>query len=889
MKLNVGLSKKGSAFLLPLFVIICALLFVLIRSEQGHRRASTQSQYFVTVQQLGELSSDYLHEIHSDIRYLAAELSLLSLQNNQLTSDEFDRAVNQKFALFVINKPRYSQIRILNIWGKETHRVNYKNKRVEVVTASNLQNKNDRYYFTAAQSLQVGEVYQSPLDLNIERGVITKPIEPTIRFATPIHNFDKGELSYLVINFNANQLLNLLSDRLSALHAPFYLINNRGYPILSHDPTLTWGFMYDKDELSLKSSHPSLFTQARLSTTPTVVEIASGKSFVVSPFCGSTSCQRVQQGAVADASNNVAMISDARDMPWYFIVDLDSDNVLQPWWINHWGYFFIALLVALAWLGLSITKRLTSTINDLICHQSELADANLRFDKILQTVPFGVVIVNNLGVIEELNKAIEDIFEISRIDLHGQPIEKLITGIDVYSHSQHVRDFFKCPRALNPTKDKPYVITTKVSQNQRLLDVNIDFFKLNKRTFALTLIQDVTVQTKLQDNLKQAQKMEALGTLTDGIAHDFNNLLGIISGNLQLLEMREDNDPRTLEKLNSLRKATQNASDLTQKLLGISRKKVMNLTVIDLNQFAHDAQTLLSQAIPPHIKFHFYQTTDLPSVVSDENELLNALINLVINARDAMPEGGDVFVSFDQAYLDRAYLTQHDASLEEGCYAVIAISDSGSGIPPEIIDHIFEPFFTTKAQGRGTGLGLATIYGLVKQLKGHIRVYSEANTGTTFRVYLPATSAAPLNQQLPKDFSEDISFAQRYLADKEALVVDDEKDLAVIAVAFLRKIGMRCDTAYSAEQAIAALETKSYTLLVSDIVMPGEHDGLYLYRELPHLAPATAMVLTSGFSAELIKKQYRASDNFYFVMKPYAYHDLITTCARAVKGKEKVV
>lgn len=872
MKQLIKHGNKSLLFLAPLFLIIFALLFVVMKMDRNHKFNQQKTQYLNLSTQIQDVVHDHILEIHKDLTFLAAEISL---SKQQLNPTEFDHTILQKFELFVSNKHRYAQIRLLDLSGQETHRVNFKDDQAQVVMAKNLQNKSSRYYFKEAQKLVYGKVYQSPLDLNVERGEVVLPIEPTIRFATPVKDANNQIFAYLFINYNAENMLKPMLDRLQKVNTHFYFVNKDGYPIISSNPALNWGFMFNKPETNLQAQLPQLYQALTQSPKHSTLVSVAGHDYVVKNFCGLKKCQTNSQNQFTNM--------DANDMPWRIIIDLDGYFNNSPWWLNNWAYFILFLLVVLAILGINVTSRLVSSVDKLQNQELELKDSNTRFQQILESVPEGMVVVNDQGLIEEANYFTEELFEINRLDLIGKPIEYLINGLHAADHHKKVIDFFDAPRKLNPTKEKPYPVTTFKSKSIRLIDVKLDFFEFKNHFFALVMIQDVTEQHRLQENLKQSQKLEALGNLTGGIAHDFNNMLGIISGNIQLLEMQEAQNPKALEKLGKLRKATKSASDLTQKLLSISRKKAMSIEPLDLTNFAQDIHELLQRIVKLDTTLHFSSESCLPVINSDENELTNAIINLVVNARDAMPSGGDIFVHFKSVYLGPEYVQQHDENMKPGDYAFIGVSDTGHGIPAEILDKIFEPFFTTKPQGKGTGLGLAMIYGFVKQSKGHIKVYSEVGRGTSIHIYLPVA------EENNKKIVQRNSLAETdttLVKGKRALVVDDEKELAEVAASFLLNAEMECDIVFSGEQALEAIKNKHYDIVVSDIVMPGKYDGLALLHQMPQISPNTAIVLTSGFSEELIKKQYLSQEDFFFVMKPYKYEEIIAVTSLAIQAKE---
>jgi len=300
---------------------------------------------------------------------------------------------------------------------------------------------------------------------------------------------------------------------------------------------------------------------------------------------------------------------------------------------------------------------------------------------------------------------------------------------------------------------------------------------------AVVTFLDITERKLAEESLRRAQKMDAVGQLTGGIAHDFNNILSIILGNIHLLQANETLPVRDQERLHTIEKSAQRAADLTKQLLAFSRRKSATEEAVNLNRIIAEMHALLERSITPEVQLEQYLAEDLWNTRIDSGDFGDVLLNLIINARDAMPSGGQLIVETSNVELDQLYCAKNPEA-QPGEYVQIAVSDTGTGVPSQLLDRIFEPFFTTKPQGKGTGLGLAMVFGFVQRSKGHIKVYSEDQIGTTFRLYLPRTEDQEAS--LPHHNENATSLPKGH---ETVLVVDDEADLLALAAESLTSLG----------------------------------------------------------------------------------------------------
>ena len=383
-------------------------------------------------------------------------------------------------------------------------------------------------------------------------------------------------------------------------------------------------------------------------------------------------------------------------------------------------------------------------------------------------------------------------------------------------------------------------------------------------THFVGIMQDVTQQHRLQEQLLQAQKMEAVGRLAGGVAHDFNNILTAVLGYSELLLQRSAPSDPLHHHAEEIRKSAERAASLTQQLLAFSRRQPVQLRVLNLNELTADMNKMLRRLVGENIRMVTVCSPDLGHVRADAGQLQQIIVNLVLNARDAMPDGGTLTLQTSNVQIDEAYVRSHsDATV--GDYVMLAISDTGVGMTAEVKGHLFEPFFTTKGIGGGTGLGLAMCYGIIKQSGGHINVYSEPGQGTALRIYLPRVTdmVEPAPRRGPQ--------AEIPRGTETILVVEDEPAVRGLAVLVLRELGYRVIEATNGEEALQLTEVSNQQpihLLVTDVVMP-RMGGPHLAEGLASHHPETKVLFISGYPDETIAQRGTVLSSIAFLPKPF--------------------
>jgi signal transduction histidine kinase/CheY-like chemotaxis protein len=393
---------------------------------------------------------------------------------------------------------------------------------------------------------------------------------------------------------------------------------------------------------------------------------------------------------------------------------------------------------------------------------------------------------------------------------------------------------------------------------------------------AVVIYRDVTDAIETERQLRQSQKMDAIGQLTGGVAHDFNNILTVITGTIDILARAVAGDPALSAIAGMIDQAADRGAELTSRLLAFSRRQPLQPRETDVNGLIVETTKLLRPSLGEQVEIESVLQEDAWAALIDRSELGTALINLAINARDAMPGGGKLTFRSANVVIEESYVRMNDG-VSAGSYVVIAVSDTGSGIPAALHDKVFEPFFTTKEIGKGTGLGLSMVYGFVKQSGGHIKIYSEEGVGTTVRLYLPRANksvdqvkqAEPL--RLPQGSSETV------------LVVEDDALVRSYVVAQLHSLGyLTLEATNAAEALTVAGGAAQIDLVLSDIVMPGGMNGRQLADELAKRWPTLKVLFTSGYAEDVIMHHGRLDPGVHLLSKPYRKSDLARMVRAAI-------
>jgi len=507
---------------------------------------------------------------------------------------------------------------------------------------------------------------------------------------------------------------------------------------------------------------------------------------------------------------------------------------------------------------------------------TEMGQAKLQ--SILETAPEAIITINEKGIVDSFSASAEKLFGYDSSEVIGRNVKMLMPTPHREQHDQYLNRYLT-------TGEKRIIGIGRVVEGKRKdgstfpMELAVgEVVTGGARTFT-GFIRDLTARRRMEQELVQAQKMEAIGQLTGGIAHDFNNLLTVIIGNLEMLEARVASDERAANWIKEAFETAQLGAELTGRLLAFARRQPLNPRIVDVAALIAQATELLRRTLGERVEIRCVTGEKLYRTLVDPGQLENAIINLGINARDAMPEGGILTIEASNADVDADYaLMQSD--MRQGRYVVLSVTDNGLGMSPEVLERAFEPFFTTKAVGAGTGLGLSMVYGFVKQSGGHVQIYSEVGKGTTIRIYLPRTADAEETTVAPS-----VSSMSAYAAKGETvLVAEDDERVRRVTVARLNNLGYRVVEAENGPSALAALDAMNgkVDLLFTDIVMPGM-SGSDLAVEVRRRIPGLKVILTSGYAQpDVLRRGMAESTNW--LRKPHTALELARTLRETLDG-----
>ena len=478
---------------------------------------------------------------------------------------------------------------------------------------------------------------------------------------------------------------------------------------------------------------------------------------------------------------------------------------------------------------------LTKQNKELVARKEQVSTLSMATEQ----SPVSILICSQDNIIEYTNPQFEKTSGFTNDEVVGRCIEFLFQSSEK-DHEQY--DVLK--QTISSGEKWFGEITPSTKDNEKYsIRMSVSPITLDDGTVShnIYVAEDITELKRNELILRNSQKMDAVGQLTGGIAHDFNNLLGIIMGNLELLQMDLSNEPKLLDRIEQALAGTARGAQLTRKLLNFSRQDNYVKELIQINPFIENIYELISKSVTASIQVETHLADDLWPVEIDQGELEDAILNLSLNARDAMPNGGLLIIETSNRHVDKNYVRQHP-SVSIGDYVRVSISDNGIGMNEEVAKKIYDPFFTTKEFGKGSGLGLSMVFGFVQRSGGHIQLYSEEGKGTSFSIYLPRAK----NKTYKVKTEELVELPQ---GNETVLIVDDEKTLTDTARVYLERLGYQTHLANSGEEALEILsEIDGIDLVFSDVVMPGI-DGFELAESVLRKWPGIKILLTSGFSA----------------------------------------
>jgi PAS domain S-box-containing protein len=499
--------------------------------------------------------------------------------------------------------------------------------------------------------------------------------------------------------------------------------------------------------------------------------------------------------------------------------------------------------------------------------QKSLEGQASKLTALLESAVDAIITIDARGLIENVNPAAEKLFQYEQAEFIGQNVRFLMPEPYRAEHDGYIRNYIE-------TGVRKIIGIGREVMGQRQdgstfpMHLAVSRFEVQGETFFTGIIHDMSDRKHAEQALQQAQKMEAIGQLTGGIAHDFNNLLSVIIGNLELLEPRiASEDDR--EFLRDAQEAADLGAKLTARLLAFARRSILEPEIVDLNQMVLGLTDMLRRTLEENVDLSTVLTGELWRTKSDPAQIESAIINLAINARDAMPDGGRLILETRNAEYSELDIA-HEAGMKPGQYVQLSVTDTGTGMPPEVRERALEPFFTTKEAGQGTGLGLPMVYGFARQSGGDVTIYSEDGIGTTVNIYLPRSlDGADVPQAVPSTTDKHAGQGERIL------VVEDDSRVRLLTVRRLNSLGYDVVEASNGPEALEIFQgDDAIDLVFSDLVMPGGLSGHQLCMRIRQLRSGVKTLLTSGYAEELVQGEMPEGQHIRVLRKPYRTADL---------------
>lgn len=919
---------KATLFIfMPLYILTCAILWIFFRLEVASNRNTRQIQAYHTV-------NLQKHRIANDFNLIVADL-LFFANYSQLAAMLKDYPVNKQrltsdLALFSRGAKIYDQVRIISADGKESIRINFApGTGPVIVKEKDLQFKKDRYYFMDTYRLQKGEIFVSPLDLNIEHGEVERPLKPMIRFGTTIFDKDGRKQGIIIFNYLAANLIRDLEELMGASHGQCIMLNSEGYWLIHKSrPKLEWGFMFDTGRnMTMKTEQPQIWQEITAQDT--------GQFSCKKGLYTFTTIYPLLEGwksstGAGQAFEPSVTTKEAKEYFWKIVLYLPQDILtagpdrIQTRYTSFSVLAFIILAV-IAFLFARAKLAEKQAVEEL--HRShanlentvkerteELVKTHRTFESLVESTVghFGQDFFDNLvsklcsilgcqcAIIGRITES--DSVNVLAMMLDGGPVKDF--SYDLYGtpcdnvsqkgfchYPDGLCDLFPEDVMLAEINAVGYVgvpvvdgtgkaigILCAISRSRLELppEAESTMSVLAARAAAeIERMQKEQESRELAQKLQQSQKLEAIGTLAGGIAHDFNNILSAIIGHTQLSMQDAPHDSDLAQSLENILQAGFRAKGLVQQILAFSRQTQVEKKPFNPQPVIKEALKMLRSSIPTTIEIEDNLSADCGNINADPMQLHQIMLNLGTNAFHAMEaEGGVLRVGLRIADSVPPELKEQE-STEEQVFIELTCSDTGHGIDAGNIDKIFDPFFTTKAKGKGTGMGLATTYGIVKDCDGIITVDSKPGKGTAFTIYLPQTKleAAP----------ETADDAMPLGANERILFIDDEKVLVHIGRKMLERLGYRVTAMQDSIEALKVFQEQpdAFDLVISDQTMPGM-TGVTLAQKMLQIRPDIPIILSTGFSPLVDEEEAKAMGVKEFMPKPFSMGDIAKLIRKAL-------
>lgn len=511
---------------------------------------------------------------------------------------------------------------------------------------------------------------------------------------------------------------------------------------------------------------------------------------------------------------------------------------------------------------------------DQVNARRALRESEKQFRSLVESAADAILITNERGELLLANKQAERIFLLSRAQLMKSNLQDLLPQLDI--DSIPVPNPKKLPLSNDKVNEQKLISMLALDSEGNSIPVEaaVSAIETESGITNTCIIRDVSDRVKLEAQLRESQKMDAIGKLTGGMAHDFNNLLGVIMGNIDLALRKLEQDSPILKRLETAKKAGARGAELTQRMLAVARRQPLMPKPNSIKAIVEELGDMLPRTLGPDIEMSYDIKSDMPHVLVDRSGLENVILNLAINSAHAMPDGGKFSISSKVLHLTQANPIVEHETMSPGLYVQTSLTDTGTGMTQETLSRAFEPFFSTKERDKGTGLGLAMVYGFAKQSGGSVQISSEVGKGTTIDIFLPAT------QELRKETQQrarPTSIGLHNEAPGKVLIVDDECDLLEVTSSYMEELGFNVISASDGNLALKLLERNpDIEFLLTDIVMPGGINGVSLAKKVRKRLPNIKILYMSGFPSGVIADKSGIELDAPLITKPFSFEELVT-------------
>jgi PAS domain S-box-containing protein len=806
---------------------------------------------------------------------------------------EWHQRLASRFAAELAARPTYVRYCLIGAadGGRELVCVDRKGSggAVRVVPEPELQRRGGTIDVETVTRLAPGEIYASSIRLSRRGGVIETPYVPILEVAAPVFAPDGKPFGFLAITINMNAVFNHIRTT-RTLAGAGYVVSKEGDYLVHPDPAREFAFEFGKP-IRVQDDFPSFDTgRSMFEAEPREILDRNGQRFGIAVAPARLS-DRLSIGVIeavpyaeiiavaAPVRNSTLLAALLASLVGAALAVLLARLLTRPLMqmagaLKGFGSGDESRMVPIGARGeVGVMARAFAKMRGDVRDTTEaLTESRARLAGVVDSAMDAIISIDERHHVVLFNAAAERIFQRKAQDVLGRELGQLLPGRYRAAHGSHIHGFAQTGVTTRAMGKLGTLSALRADGTEFPIEASISQSTIGSERLFTVILRDITARKRAEEALSKTQRMDALGQLTGGIAHDFNNLLTVIIGNLELSGTAATPD-QARELTREAHEAAEMGARLTSRLLTFSRQRKLEPAVINLNEQVANLMDLLRRSIGEMITVSTSLAPGLALVRVDPSEIENAVLNLGINARDAMKKGGKLIIETENIRVG-ANDEGSGHGLPPGGYVRLSVSDTGSGMPPEVVARAFEPFFTTKPSGQGTGLGLASVYGFAKQSGGNATIYSEPGRGTTVNLYLPqVASVEDANQQHPKN---EIALANG----ETVLVVEDNPEVRRLTLRRLKILGYRTLEADTGPAALAILETgEKIDLIFSDVVMPGGLTGYELAQRANEHYPDTKILLTSGYDAEVASAHNPTSMTIKVLRKPYNQADM----ARALR------